>query len=56
MTILKKAAVGIAMLLGSGFAAAECGNVQIAEWNWASGELMANCLLYTLTLPTILLV
>ena len=42
MTILKKAAVGIAMLLGSGIAAAECGNVQIAEWNWASGELMAN--------------
>jgi len=29
-------------LLGTNVAFAECGDIQIAEWNWASGELMAN--------------
>jgi glycine betaine/proline transport system substrate-binding protein len=38
----KRLALGLTMLLGSGVAMAECGDVQIAEWNWASGELMAN--------------
>jgi len=28
--------------MSSNIALAECGDVQIAEWNWASGELMAN--------------
>jgi len=42
MTLFKKAALGLAALLGSGVAAAECGDIQVAEWNWASGELMAN--------------
>ena len=38
----KKAALGLALLMGSNVAMAECGDIQIAEWNWASGELMAN--------------
>ena len=42
MILLKKAALGLALLAGSGAAMAECGDIQIAEWNWASGELMAN--------------
>ena len=42
MKTLSKVSLGIAALLGSGMAAAECGDIQIAEWNWASGELMAN--------------
>lgn len=33
--------MGVSLMMG-GAAAAECGNVTIAEWNWASGELMAN--------------
>ncbi len=37
-----KASLGLALLLGSNVAMAECGDIQIAEWNWASGELMAN--------------
>lgn len=42
MKTLSKVSLGIVALLGSGVAAAECGDIQIAEWNWASGELMAN--------------
>lgn len=42
MNTLSKISIGIAALMGSGVAAAECGDIQIAEWNWASGELMAN--------------
>ena len=40
--MFKKAALGLALLAGSNGAMAACGNIQIAEWNWASGELMAN--------------
>ncbi|MEM7194346.1 MAG: glycine betaine ABC transporter substrate-binding protein [Pseudomonadota bacterium] len=29
-------------MLAGNVAMAECGDIQIAEWNWASGELMAN--------------
>lgn len=39
---ISKAVLGMAMLTGSNIALAECGDIQIAEWNWASGELMAN--------------
>ena len=42
MKTFSKVSLGIVALLGSGIAAAECGDIQIAEWNWASGELMAN--------------
>ena len=42
LTSLQKASVGLALLAGSSAAMAECGDIQIAEWNWASGELMAN--------------
>ena len=42
MKVLKKAALGFALLTVGGTAMAECGDIQIAEWNWASGELMAN--------------
>jgi len=42
MRVLKKAALSLALLSVGGVAMAECGDVQIAEWNWASGELMAN--------------
>ncbi len=38
----KKASLGLAMLLGANVAMAECGDVQIAEMNWASAQLMAN--------------
>lgn len=40
----KKASLGLALLLGAGAnpAMAECGDVQIAEMNWASAQLMAN--------------
>ena len=37
----KKTALGLALLLGSNVAAAECGEVQIASMNWASAQLMA---------------
>lgn len=33
-------AAGAVMMSSAAFA--ECGDVQMAEWNWASGELMAN--------------
>ena len=42
ITSLKKVTLGLALLAGSNIALAECGDIQIAEWNWASGELMAN--------------
>jgi len=42
MKLIKKTALGLSLLATSGFAMAECGDIQIAEWNWASGELMAN--------------
>ena len=38
----KKASLGLALLLGANVAMAECGDVQIAEMNWASAQLMAN--------------
>ena len=40
----KKASLGLALLLGASAnpAMAECGDVQIAEMNWASAQLMAN--------------
>ena len=38
----KKTSLGLALLLGANVAMAECGNVQIAEMNWASAQLMAN--------------
>ncbi|WP_424946980.1 glycine betaine ABC transporter substrate-binding protein [Candidatus Spongiihabitans sp.] len=38
----KKTTLGLALLLSANVAMADCGDVQIAEWNWASGELMAN--------------
>ena len=37
----KKTSLGLALLLGAGVAMAECGNVQIANMNWASAQLMA---------------
>jgi len=42
VNIITKSAIGMALLLGSQGAYAACGDIQIAEWNWASGELMAN--------------
>jgi len=42
MKLFKKAALGLALMSVGGVAMAECGDIQIAEWNWASGELMAN--------------
>jgi len=39
---ITKSAIGMALLLGSQGAFAACGDIQVAEWNWASGELMAN--------------
>ena len=36
------ASLGAALLFGANGAMAECGNVQIAEMNWASAQLMAN--------------
>lgn len=38
----KKMALGLALLAGTNVALAECGEVQMAEMNWASAELMAN--------------
>ncbi|MCK5918918.1 MAG: ABC transporter substrate-binding protein [Cocleimonas sp.] len=40
--MLKKAGIGLALLMSTNIAFAKCGDIQIAEWNWASGELMAN--------------
>jgi len=40
VTRLAAAAAGLTMM--SSAAHAECGEVVMAEWNWASGELMAN--------------
>ena len=37
---LALAAAGLTMLTSAAYA--ECGDIQMAEWNWASGELMAN--------------
>ena len=37
-----KTSLGLALLLGTNVAMAECGDVQIAEMNWASAQLMAN--------------
>ncbi|MEM7209152.1 MAG: ABC transporter substrate-binding protein [Pseudomonadota bacterium] len=39
---IKRASLGVALLFGSQGAFAACGDIQMAEWNWASGELMAN--------------
>ena len=38
----KKALLGLALVFGASAAMADCGDVQIAEMNWASAELMAN--------------
>ncbi len=40
ITLAAAAAVGVTLM--STAAHAECGEVVMAEWNWASGELMAN--------------
>ena len=37
-----KPMLALALLTASNTVASKCGDVQIAEWNWASGELMAN--------------
>ena len=39
---LARTTLALALLAGSNTIAAKCGDVQMAEWNWASGELMAN--------------
>ncbi|MGC6530248.1 MAG: glycine betaine ABC transporter substrate-binding protein [Candidatus Puniceispirillaceae bacterium] len=39
--LMGMAAVGVALTM-SHAAKADCGDISIAEWNWASGELMAN--------------
>ncbi len=39
---IKKITLGLALLLGSSVAMAECGSVQVASMNWASAELLAN--------------
>lgn len=38
----KKITLGLALLLGSSVSIADCGDLQMAEMNWASAELMAN--------------
>ena len=38
----KKALLGLALVFGASAAMADCGDVQVAEMNWASAELMAN--------------
>ena len=40
--LLQKTALGVTLLFSADAAMAACGKIQIAEWNWASGELMAN--------------
>ena len=37
-----RAAIGFALLLGTNVAMADCGDVQMADMNWASASLMAN--------------
>ncbi|TEU24298.1 MAG: ABC transporter substrate-binding protein, partial [Gammaproteobacteria bacterium] len=39
---IKQAGLAAIFLASSSAAIAQCGNVQIAEMNWASAELMAN--------------
>lgn len=46
--LIKGAALATAFSALSTAAFAECGDVQMAEWNWASGELMANVDAYIL--------
>ena len=41
-TLISMASAALAVVALSGQATAACGDVTIAEWNWASGELMAN--------------
>ncbi len=41
-TNIKKITLGVALLLSSTVAVAECGKVQVAEMNWASAEFVAN--------------
>jgi glycine betaine/proline transport system substrate-binding protein len=40
--VLKRASIGLTLLFGSNVAIAECGDVVLAEMNWASAEFMAN--------------
>ena len=40
--IFKRAAIGLTLLFGSNVAIADCGDVVLAEMNWASAEFMAN--------------
>ncbi len=40
--IAKRASLGAILLASANTAMATCGDIQMAEWNWASGELMAN--------------
>jgi len=39
--LMSVAAVGVSLTMANA-AKADCGDISIAEWNWASGELMAN--------------
>jgi glycine betaine/proline transport system substrate-binding protein len=41
-TLISVAGAAVAMFGLSGQASAACGDITMAEWNWASGELMAN--------------
>jgi ABC-type proline/glycine betaine transport system substrate-binding protein len=38
--IFKRAAIGLTLLFGSNVAIADCGDVVLAEMNWASAEFM----------------
>ncbi|MFT5274572.1 MAG: glycine betaine/proline transport system substrate-binding protein [Saprospiraceae bacterium] len=40
--LIKQGALAAALAFSANGAIAACGDIQIAEWNWASGELMAN--------------
>lgn len=42
MNTSKKITIGLAFLLGSNVAMAECGDVKLASMNWASAEFMAS--------------
>ncbi len=42
MNTCKKTTLGLALLLGTNVAMAECGDVQLASMNWASAEFMAS--------------
>lgn len=41
-SLITKTALGVSLLLSADAAMAACGNIEMAEMNWASAELMAN--------------